>query len=903
VPRPTPLPSVVALAGCVLLALVPVERLDGQTGSMRASVPSPTAASLGQFGDVPVSLSSGLPDVAIPLFTLTGHTLELPITLRYAGGGILVEEIGGWVGLGWALEAGGVITRTVRGVADEKPGGYWHTGHTWYEPANWPNPGINPVQEVADGTLDGEPDQFFFNFAGRAGQFVMGPTDSTGAVREVRSIPYQRLRIEPIDFTSPQSKWVITTEDGTRYTFDAREVHTDYNVSDPPVMATSDGTHVSSWYLTEIQAPGGDVISFYYSPYTTRHRRVSYVERFDYRLSASGNPCVPSEVMSTNTYDTQGLRLDSIQAGRHTARFLTGDSLRADALHPDTGARQEPRLNEIVISTALGEPLKRFRFEHDYFGGNRLRLDAVHEQDATGNPLPPWTFAYDPQSFPERASKSQDHWGFWNGSSNTTLIPVVLTPFGSVLSGGDRSPNPEKSKVGSLTRINYPTGGFTEFTWESHDYGKVGADTAHVVALGEPQSEVLVTIDYEQWTSTTFTIGGVDSTAVSLSVQIDPWDSECQVGCSRAEIVGVGTWASATETLILMAPGTYTLQAYADAEGNVTASVAWQDREVAKKATAGGLRIAEIFNDDGRGNRQERTFSYTLQSDPERSSGVVGQEPIYQYHYNDSQCSYLSRSSASRLPLGGRGSVSYSEATVHHGVGGEFGSTRETYRGFAHAPDLLVDPGVWPFSRKTTREWMRGQRIDRTEYNDNDEIQQRVRTTYVFHEIDPTTSRHFRGLSVNSFSAGELGSTYVYNPFEVVSAWYHPASDTTVVYDESGGTGMSVVRTYEYGNPEHLQLTELREVNSDGTERITRMRYPADYDTEGGNPDNETEALTAMKGDRHMHSAVIERWVEEVAGSIGRIIEAELTTFTLRNFPDRILPYRRFVLDRTDLEP
>src|SRR6059036_3887252 len=90
--------------------------LSAQVGSMRVTVPSPTVASLGKFGDVPVSLYTGVPDISIPLFTAKGRTLALPIVLKYHAGGIKVEEIGSWVGIGWTLEAGGTITRTVRGL-------------------------------------------------------------------------------------------------------------------------------------------------------------------------------------------------------------------------------------------------------------------------------------------------------------------------------------------------------------------------------------------------------------------------------------------------------------------------------------------------------------------------------------------------------------------------------------------------------------------------------------------------------------------------------------------------------------------------------------------------------------------------------------------------------------------
>src|SRR6185503_15830491 len=116
------------LAGTLLCASS-LQKANAQTGSLRVTTPSPTAASLGKYGDVPVSLYTGVPDISIPIFTAKGHTLELPITLRYHASGIRVEEIGGWAGIGWSLDAGGAITRTVRGLADESTNGYLHTGY------------------------------------------------------------------------------------------------------------------------------------------------------------------------------------------------------------------------------------------------------------------------------------------------------------------------------------------------------------------------------------------------------------------------------------------------------------------------------------------------------------------------------------------------------------------------------------------------------------------------------------------------------------------------------------------------------------------------------------------------------------------------------------------------------
>src|SRR6201996_5927907 len=71
--------------------------------------PSPNAASLMKFSDVPVSPYTGTADVSVPIYTIKARGLDIPISLQYHTGGIRLKEEASSVGLGWALSAGGAI--------------------------------------------------------------------------------------------------------------------------------------------------------------------------------------------------------------------------------------------------------------------------------------------------------------------------------------------------------------------------------------------------------------------------------------------------------------------------------------------------------------------------------------------------------------------------------------------------------------------------------------------------------------------------------------------------------------------------------------------------------------------------------------------------------------------------
>jgi hypothetical protein len=185
-----------------------------QTLGLPSIIQSPNASSLGKYGDVPVDLNNGRADVNIPLYSVEEGGIPLDISLNYDTGGVRVNDVPGWVGQNWSLNAGGVITRMQKGIdIDERKtynsfltNPYTPTGFMYYKQdlgVNLNNVGYLKTLIENSNTLAGrkdyEPDVFFFNFLGFAGKFFLGIDG------EWKVISSQNLRIEikESDFVQP----------------------------------------------------------------------------------------------------------------------------------------------------------------------------------------------------------------------------------------------------------------------------------------------------------------------------------------------------------------------------------------------------------------------------------------------------------------------------------------------------------------------------------------------------------------------------------------------------------------------------------------------------------------------------------------------------------------------------
>lgn len=443
---------------------------------------SPNVASLGKFGDYQVSHFSGLPDISIPIYEIQSGSLKVPISLSYHAGGIKPTDVASWVGLGWSLSAGGQVARSVSGKPDEE---YYSYNALNINLNNCGAPGTGTfyyMKNAATGVTDTEADVFSYSFGGRRGKFML-PYDSDPFL-----IPYAALDITP----SPGlQKFEITDEIGILYRFgqnaqgvSCQEGTTATNGGNPTFSATT------AWHLADIVAPNSnDQITFQYQNVGSYlHQDVSYSYVITDQCYAA-----PQGTCPTNSFSPQVHSNDSWggQLGQSIITFETGKVkfILSDGFRNDETALKF--LDRIEITDLDDRMQKTIKFNYSYFTDanetvTSLKLDAVEFKDKTGMVIQRYQFEYFTNSFswdPTLANfrNARDLWGYYNGAlANTDLILTKTIPYQAtatstpttVTIGGasNRAVNTQFIKEGVLKKITFPTGGYTEFDYESNKY-------------------------------------------------------------------------------------------------------------------------------------------------------------------------------------------------------------------------------------------------------------------------------------------------------------------------------------------------------------------------------------------------------------------------------------------------
>lgn len=82
------------------------------------AISTPDVMSFQKYGNVPTNLYNGKVDMIIPFHEIQLGKIKIPINLTYNSGGVKVDDIASQVGLGWNLNAGGNILKSINDLQD-----------------------------------------------------------------------------------------------------------------------------------------------------------------------------------------------------------------------------------------------------------------------------------------------------------------------------------------------------------------------------------------------------------------------------------------------------------------------------------------------------------------------------------------------------------------------------------------------------------------------------------------------------------------------------------------------------------------------------------------------------------------------------------------------------------------
>lgn len=518
---------------CFLVALILLSISSyGQSKPVSFIMPSANAASLGVYGEIPVSYFTGTPNISIPLYEIQGSKLRMPISLSYHAGGVRPDQHPGWTGIGWTLMAGGAITRKMNKMPDELnaasfPNMGYYFNYNALNNSNWAS-NLSTYGTYAIG-YDVEPDEFSFNFMGYSGKFFLDQT------RQWRVQCDKSLKVifnstdfflpfvynttyaqNSYNFITPTfSKFTIIDEAGNKYTFGGVESAIEYSDEMTPMPGRSGELFFpSSWYLTKIEsADGTEAIDLNYvrGPFT------SYIYKGynDSYLNASHNGFLNpgcysfSAIVKTGGRIISPVYLESISMPKQSLQIDFTGSKSNDMKYTST------QYQNVILDNYGGATINDFallmhtndiHFDDPSDAWTALyvdrfiwrKLDAITiKNSSTQELVKKVKLNYTEQSTRRLRLNSLDIKDKLENTIQTyscsyndvPLLPNYLVYIGdhwgynnnsflpSSISGTNfytlREPSEYYTKAELLTELFYPTGGSTEFQFEQNKYTSI----------------------------------------------------------------------------------------------------------------------------------------------------------------------------------------------------------------------------------------------------------------------------------------------------------------------------------------------------------------------------------------------------------------------------------------------
>lgn len=847
--------------------------------------PSPEAAALSKYAQIPVGLYTGIPKITIPLVQLSGRRLSMPVSLSYHAGGNKVESFATRTGLGWNLNAGGCISRVVRGLPDEGVRGFLQISERFtynsFLSDGSDEERYKRYDSASKGCLDTEPDVYSFNVNGITGTFTFN-WDKTIVIS-----CDQKIEINYTLSSFQFSNWTIKDANGTNYFFDVVELTNSFPES--PQSTTKDPYNTlcvtlndipTSWFISRLSTPDNlEQMQFSYRQFIREYTFVPSEQKMHYEYNGELFPSAKKikririfakELVSITT--DVGSSIEFFSMPSSSSAFASLDS---------------------VLVKYDGEVIKKFAFRYDQSIG-RLTLKSLQEfgKDIKDS-LPPYSFIYNPISLPPMDSYDQDHWGYYNTNnyfgysvSEPTLIPPAWLKGSGPASeryyypGANRNPDIQKMQAGILQSISYPEGRITKLEYEPNDFTLQEEKIPTImkeesVELPKPSSPSLlkeekpfqalhrirVSLNYRAHTSAT-----IPGSKPSVYIK----DLQNNVVFMHDGGNGIFNFELNTGSYILG------IQAV-DQSDMLSSTLSWEEQTSSTpvltitRQIAGGLRVKSITDS---GNLVQPTIQrFIYNNDDGTSSGVdAGQGvPLYLHSFlyrisgegdDLTPKQVIVRSAANSYQAGlTQGSVvGYKKVTTLHGYNGEFGKSVSTFISPHEFQDIVFRR--IPFQPETSYDFRRGIPKEEIVFKyENGTYQKVKKVVYEYEEKYSEFSAVKFGVQIGGasilqsvyypnrhieFARIAVGNYSVVSGLKVVSA----IIDSTY-YDDNSVS--AVVNQTDWD--ENLQFKTSTTTFSSKGERLTsNFYYPKDFKSLS-DPNHIIKKMVAL----HMHSTVIEQ--------------------------------------------
>ncbi|MDW3193123.1 MAG: hypothetical protein R8G66_12195 [Cytophagales bacterium] len=511
---------------------------------------SPTAAGIISALEFPTDLSSGKPSISIPLYTIERDGVTVPISLSYNAQGIKVNQVAGYAGLNWNLNAGGSVTRLVNGLHDEFSFGYMSGKHDIsgiMDTCSSASPNKDAAYcdyrmlQADYGEIDLKPDEFFFQFGAYSGKFFYNQEQEKFVFqsKEDLAVEYYRAggntygKIVGFRFTTPYGVkyyFGVESENDNSPILEKKSTSGILHSFNSSNIDLSQNPYHSLWPLRRIVTTNGQEINFYYrtsiQEYNTKGGEwISEYENDNY----TNNVRVERHLIEQP-------ELEEIDFGLGSVFFSSWGGSRLDY-------RQGTALGSVSVLDQNNNQIKKFNFNYDHYTTseslppfvlstyqegvkNRLRLISIQEEGDDGSLIPPYVFGYNGNFLPSLYNSGQDYWGYYNGEDNGHYVKQNI---GTQESRKKRQVNPQTSSVGILNKITYPTGGYTLFSFESNKGGSTNIIPGPDYFGTELHSEFIEKLDGRSNSENEFWDEGLNRYVLDFEVEITAVQGEAKL--------------------------------------------------------------------------------------------------------------------------------------------------------------------------------------------------------------------------------------------------------------------------------------------------------------------------------------------------------------------------------------